>query len=289
MKRISFGRGKSNPNHDLKTRKNDWQSTTVLVILSIVASLALSLTACIFLDWPVLRAGTSTAPVPKAEISTVSDQPPRPDGTVLVWGSVCDGAGCTPAGLLFGKIPDDPQEVTAELQNRPDVKKLCLRSPGGNSKGGVALASWLFENDYNTCIPRIEADQAVCASACTYVFAAGKQRNADRQASFGIHGSAHPALIQYPADTISGESGRPKGQCAFCKALSVALNAGVSVIGHALTWAGAPSSELMRKLLLESVFIPAHTIRLLSPAEMVNWNVTTTPVDGVLEWRTESR
>lgn len=208
----------------------------------------------------------------------------QPDQTVVVWGSYCNSNKCAPAALLFGRIPVDEQFVIKTLLEKPEIKTLCIRSNGGSAPGGASLSSWLTHNGYDTCVPRVAPDQAACASACTVVFAGGRQRLVDPHVAFAIHGTAVPWLINDQPDTFTGAPGTLSGRFAFLQSLSTFANKCTSAISYVRTLATTPSSEAMEKLLGESVWIPAHTIKLVSQTELQDWKLTTALTKTDLYW-----
>jgi len=67
------------------------------------------------------------------------------------------------------------------LAARPHAKKLVLQSPGGVVQIGLLIAEEVYERGMETTIPFGQ----VCASACSFVFLAGRERSA--QGSLGVH------------------------------------------------------------------------------------------------------
>lgn len=246
---------------------------TCIALFLIVLVVPLSL--CAVFDWPQ----DTSPPVPNTGPAKT-----MPASPAILWGTLCGKSGCSSAAMLEGNIPKNITAITFALQQRPAVKTLCLRSTGGNSIGGTSLSRWIFDNGYDTCVPRVERHQAVCASACTKVFASGRQRTMDRNGAFALHGAAWPALVNELPDVLTGQPGSPKGECAVCQTVSIKLNQTFSLIANALTWPLTPNTDPMNRLFLESVLIPAHTLRLLTPVELQDWKVTTISADVDLIW-----
>jgi len=203
-----------------------------------------------------------------------------PEKVEITWGHACDDSRCTPAAMLVGRVPDEQALVIDVLQSRPQVVTLCLQSQEGSSGGAMALANWLSKHGYNTCVPRASSQRAICAGACTVIFAGGKQRTA-----FGIHGRAVSGLLRKRPNALTGESGIPAGSNAWQRQASVQANQWVSRLGQAIRF-GAYAAP-MAKLLGEAALVPAHTIKLLTPEQLANWKLTNKPNDKKLVWLPE--
>jgi hypothetical protein len=217
-------------------------------------------------------------------LAAYSSDPADVKKTTVIWGYVCDKSACSPAALLFGEIPKEKAIITDVLQQRPDVKTLCLRSQGGNSSGAASLSNWLDTHGYNTCVPRIEPDRAACASACTVVFAGGNQRQVDRDVVFAIHGGYMPLLMRELPDSITGVPGVPAGDITFLKELSISANKASAVLTQAVTRWGTRETVQMNNLLSAAVEVPGHSFRYLTPGELSSWKLTTAPADSDLVW-----
>ena len=86
--------------------------------------------------------------------------------------------------FFFDEIrQNDSFELRKALRNH-DVENIVLASPGGNVFEGLQMAGIIFDKQLRTYIPR----NTVCASACSYLFFAGKERLAD--GDLGVHQAA---------------------------------------------------------------------------------------------------
>jgi len=78
-------------------------------------------------------------------------------------------------------------------------RTIILSSPGGNFYEGLCIADYIHENRYNTVItshPIENSDNSkVCASACAYIFIAGKDRSIIGNALLGIHNAGLPKEV----------------------------------------------------------------------------------------------
>lgn len=209
-----------------------------------------------------------------------------PEKVEITWGHACDDSRCTPAAMLVGRVPDEETLVIDALQSRPQVVTLCLQSQNGSSGGAMALANWLSKHSYNTCVPRANSQRAVCAGACTVIFAGGKQRQVDQHTAFGIHGRAVSGLLRKRPNALTGEPGALTGSNAWQRRASVQANQWVSSMRQAIRFGtyAAP----MAKLLGEAALVPAHTIKLLTPEQLANWKLTNKPNDKKLVWLPEN-
>lgn len=205
----------------------------------------------------------------------------------LQWGQVCDDMMCSPAAMLVGSVPGEASRVIDALKTRPQATTLCLQSQGGSSGGAMALAGWLAKHSYNTCVPRVQSQRAICSGACTVVFTGGKQRQVDKDVAFGIHGDAIPGLIRKQPDGLTGEPGIPAGDGPWQRQLSIQANQLASRVAQSVQF--GPHTEPMTRLLREAAVIPAHTLKRLTPAEMAGWQLTNSLNDKELAWLPEEQ
>jgi hypothetical protein len=89
---------------------------------------------------------------------------------------------------ITGKIqPGDDAKLHALLQDRYRHHRktvyIALDSPGGNVMSALEIADTLYKNGINTAV----GPNAMCASACFYLFAAGPKRIFSAQAQIGVH------------------------------------------------------------------------------------------------------
>jgi len=88
---------------------------------------------------------------------------------------------------LTGEIMlGDDEKFRDLLEQSGGVHAVKLDSPGGNLVASIALAKILRGYGLNTII----GPNAVCASACVLIFAAGREKFADRESFIGVHGVA---------------------------------------------------------------------------------------------------
>ena len=190
----------------------------------------------------------------------------------IAWGTMCRADQCRPAALLYGSIPLNAQPVLDELKKRPDIKTLCLDSNGGSSVGAHEIASFVVDQEFDTCIPQIGTKQNQidlrCASACTYIFVEGQHRYLTPTASFQIHRA-----------TVSS------GQKIY------EMNEEVPAVDHYVETAKAYAAQLVLgsgywyfppslardKLLSEARNTPSYRLRSVTPAQLLDWGVLTEP------------
>lgn len=75
---------------------------------------------------------------------------------------------------------NDSFELRKALRNH-DIQNIVLASPGGSVWEGLQMAGIIFDNRLRTYVP----SGATCASACSYLFLAGKERLVDGR--LGVH------------------------------------------------------------------------------------------------------
>ena len=78
-----------------------------------------------------------------------------------------------------------------------EITTLAVNSPGGNVYSGLLLSGVIFDKGINIYIPR----GAECASACSFIFFAGKERVIDGR--LGVHQFSTPS--NYRTDINSAE------------------------------------------------------------------------------------
>ncbi len=242
-----------------------------LIVVTVVVGLPPLL--CMMVDWP------TRSPV------QLSDTPQSIDHH-LKQGKVCSGPGqCKDAYLFTGSISTDTfNEVSRVLADQSKTKTLCLRSTGGSTKSAGELSDWLFERGYDTCLPQVQGEPAICASACTQIFLGGRTRTVSSNVVFSIHGSSFPALIESAPDALTGEAGAPRGGSGTCKSVSIWAN-------HVLSWADrfifssfwSQNSDLSR-LRDMSWPIPGHTFRQLSLRQLQGFGVSIVGPSIEYEW-----
>lgn len=91
--------------------------------------------------------------------------------------------------VIFGMLGEgSAEEVKQILDSAPGVKTLVLNSAGGRLLEAENIAQFVRTRGLNTYV------EDMCASACTYVFLAGKDRAATPNAKIGFHQPSFPGL-----------------------------------------------------------------------------------------------
>ena len=202
----------------------------------------------------------------------------------ITWGSVCQGSICKPAALFTGVVVNSMLSIKQELLIKPAIKTLCLRSVGGSSVGSLEMADFISSHGYSTCLPAVGSDSAICASGCTYMFAAGADRKADRNVLFSIHGAAIPAFVKEYADVETGNAGVLQGECSFCQLISRKANGLASGINHAFFILRAPDSNALRIVERNAWTVPGHTLMRVPYEKLQGWGVLDPGVAPLLTW-----
>jgi hypothetical protein len=81
-----------------------------------------------------------------------------------------------------------PQNLIATLASAPGVRTVRLDSPGGHLQPALQVAEIIRARGLGTYVPRM------CASACTVVFLAGKDRFLAPDARLGFHQASAPGI-----------------------------------------------------------------------------------------------
>ena len=98
--------------------------------------------------------------------------------------------GKTRIDLVGDIVPGDANKLKVEIQKANDASRLVatirLNSKGGNLIEGVEIADIVRKGRIATSV----LSDAVCASACFIVYAAGSEKFASYQAQIGVHGAS---------------------------------------------------------------------------------------------------
>lgn len=206
-------------------------------------------------------------------------RPENGDNAKVTWGVMCRDGQCRPAALLHGVIPASAEPVLDLLASRPDVQTLCLDSRGGNAWAAARLSAWLIEHNYDTCLPQFGSApnklDAVCASACTRVFVAGRRRYMAPEASFQIHRGAIPWLRRLTG-APSADSAGSSVVSELARVLEP-VNTFVAKLNLRLSEVGMPQSIAGSRLLEEAEKTPSYQLRTVSPDKLLEWGVLTEP------------
>jgi hypothetical protein len=89
-----------------------------------------------------------------------------------------------------------PQNLTAALASAPRVRTVRLDSPGGYIQPALQVAEIIRARGLDTYVPRM------CASACTVVFLAGKDRFLAPDARLGFHQAHAPGVAPAYFDAL---------------------------------------------------------------------------------------
>lgn len=85
--------------------------------------------------------------------------------------------------LMMGEtIPSDVATLSKYIE-KGEVDSLMLKGPGGSLEAGYAIADLVLEHELNVTIPA----KTDCASACSLIFVAGKNRKMEELSRLGFH------------------------------------------------------------------------------------------------------
>jgi ATP-dependent protease ClpP protease subunit len=88
----------------------------------------------------------------------------------------------TPGALyFFSEIRQNDDLELSKALRAHDIHTIVLASPGGNVWSGLRMADKIFDLGLNVYVP----EEAICASACSFMFFAGKQRQVSGK--LGVH------------------------------------------------------------------------------------------------------
>ena len=101
---------------------------------------------------------------------------------------------------LTGEFQDGVSDALASaLAEHPSIRRLELDSPGGDTDQALSMAALVEEYSLSTFV----GDQ--CASACTIVFVAGRERLSTAAAKLGFHRARSSLWFDAPdADKVNG-------------------------------------------------------------------------------------
>lgn len=154
-----------------------------------------------------------------------------------------------PGVLLRGAIsPGDGARVARDLrETRP--ARILLDSPGGSVSDALDIGEAVREIGANTRL----AAEAVCLSACPYVFAGGVERQVADTARFGVHQHSFGQNTVLPAFLAVEDIQR--GQAEVLDYLDT-MGIDLRIMGPAMA-------------------TPADEIYILTDDELLDWNVVT--------------
>src|ERR1700722_12369788 len=98
-----------------------------------------------------------------------------------------------------------PQNLMATLASAPGVRTVRLDSPGGYLQPALQAAEIIRARGLDTYVPRL------CASACTVVFLAGKDRFLGPDARLGFHQAHAPGVPPAYFDALLRETYQKAG------------------------------------------------------------------------------
>lgn len=145
-----------------------------------------------------------------AVISTMSAaEVSKPMRFSVFWPCFGNASFCAPRILAEGTIEQDSHRkftafLSAKKTNRYDLPPkptVCLNSPGGDLSGAIELGRTIRKLQLDTCLApeysrvieddsfaeRVFVKNVLCASACTFAFAGGVNREIDEGSRIGIH------------------------------------------------------------------------------------------------------
>lgn len=149
-------------------------------------------------------------------------------------------------------LPGDGARIVADLRTAPPAF-VTLDSPGGSVSDALEIGRAIRDLGADT---RLDG-QAICFSACPYIFVGGTGRMMSDAASLGVHQHSFGQSTIVPAFLAAEDIQR--GQAEVLEHL-VAMGVDLRIMGPALA-------------------TPADEIYILTPAELVEWKVVAE--DGV--------
>jgi hypothetical protein len=192
---------------------------------------------------PALTEGVPQAPPVEPETSSeVLRQPMRfelqPGGLLKAEGAIDLGAADRFA-----------EEIAARGEY---VKAVTLNSPGGSVEDALAMSKLIREKGLDTRV----ATRALCASSCPLIFAGGVAREAAENAILGVH------------QVFNAGENRPSPE----QAMSEAQRTTARIARH------LQDMGIADGLWLHALETPPERLYYLTPAEMAEFKLTTTPV-----------
>ena len=179
--------------------------------------------------------------------------------------------------LAEGQIDDNLiPRLEAFFRANPEPYEIWLRSPGGNARVGSQAGRMIRDRRLNTRIPEGWA----CFSACNFMFMGGDMRNVDPGGLFIVHMFTHTsnreAIRQQVArgeDNTIGLIGDIEQDSALLASEDNDFLIRMGVRRTLLT-------EVMYRVSAVREGQNRETMRCLTPAEIVRYNVSTPLFDG---------
>lgn len=144
---------------------------------------------------------------------------------------------------IVGQIIDTTlTKFAAAVRENPLARTVYLASPGGRVWEGYMIGSLVREKQLDTWV---EYD---CASACTQIFAAGKQRLLGREARLGFHQTYRE---NWRTGDLEGEEYKDEAELAARLADEAKLQTlarGDKYMVRSLRWANVPDSFIVKVL-----------------------------------------
>lgn len=251
----AFRRGKDKG----KTRKG-WSAARAI---KAILALQIAIAGVLFAN-DILRVLPSLGLAPNAPRLTQpvqpGDQTRRYDPKHVPTGPSVPGTGDMPSRLLF-EISDDTLSLTGViapgdadrfdtwLQTHDMPAIVTLQSTGGSVQDALAIGKRLRQDAANT---QVTAGN-VCLSACPYLFAAGTERQAHKDAYIGVHQHYFGENIALPAFLAVEDIQRGQGE----------------VMGY------LDDMGIDLRLMQPALLTPPEDIYVLTPDELTKYNLAT--------------
>lgn len=191
---------------------------------------------------PALTDGIpQTPPVEPASSPEVLRQPMRFE---LVAGGVLRAEGL----IDLGAADRFAEEIAARGEY---VKAVSLNSPGGSVEDALAMSKLIRKMGLDTKV----APKELCASSCPLVFAGGVEREATADAIIGVH------------QVFNARRERPSPE----QAMSGAQSTTARIARH------LDNMGISNKLWINALETPPDRLYYLTPEEMMEYKLTTTP------------
>jgi len=188
------------------------------------------------------------------------DQTRRYDPKHVPTGPSVPGTGDMPSRLLFETSGDtlnltgaiaqgDAERFDTWLQTHDLPLTATLHSTGGSVQDALAIGKRLREGEANTTVTAGK----VCLSACPYIFAAGTDRHAHKDAYIGVHQHYFGENIALPAFLAVEDIQRGQGE----------------VMGY------LDDMGIDLRLMQPALITPPEDIYILTPDELTKYNLAT--------------
>ncbi len=144
-----------------------------------------AVTAGILIFYSGLQYSASATEIDRSNFQAETLEATETDEDLQIYGSFIWHAEAPSMLFLVGDVENNLNHSLRRALRMHSIDTLVLLSPGGSMFEGLQLSGMVFDKGLTTYIP----ENSSCASACSFIFLAGKNRLSDGQ--LGVHQFAY--------------------------------------------------------------------------------------------------